>query len=491
MTLKCHYATVVSLPQFEQEPQMQTTRSRRIGIPAVLLVLSACAGDRATEPGQISSPAVASNSVQTDAAPMAWRGTQRKTLTEAVETWNDNVTAFGALAGVAPPVEARMYAMGNLAIHDVMNAVDRRFDGYAYTGSVDRPVSVEAALATATHGVLAAVGGALPTTDALQFIDQAHSDYMAQVGSGDAIDRGVELGEAVAASILASRAGDGAAGPPVTFFSSTGNPGNYRPTLAPSTDGLSGLQAVSHWGNVRPFVLTSTDQFRPGPMYGAATVEEAVNTPAYLADYAEVKRLGGMVSERTQEQTDIGIFWIESSAEGWNRIARAIAATRHMDAWNLAHMMAQVSLAIADGYISVFEAKYHYNFWRPVTAIRLGNLDLATPGDPTWDVASMSVGLGPTPPIPEYSSAHAVAASAAAEAIRANVGGPVQFKVESPTLPGKPRSFRSLEAAERENADSRIYIGFHFRQATVIGMEQGKQVGQYITSHALRRVRGE
>jgi len=151
-----------------------------------------------------------------------------------------------------------------------------------------------------------------------------------------------------------------------------------------------------------------------------------------------VKRLGGMISERTQDQSDIAIFWIESSAQGWNRIARAIAGQRHLDAWNLARMMAQMSLAIADGYISVFESKYYFNTWRPVTAIRLGNLNPATPGDETWDVASLPAGLGPTPPIPEYSSAHAVAASAAAQAILANVGGPAPFTVESSTLPGKP-----------------------------------------------------
>jgi hypothetical protein len=153
-------------------------------------------------------------------------------------------------------------------------------------------------------------------------------------------------------------------------------------------------------------------------------------------------------------------------------------------------MMAQVSLAIADGYISVFESKYNYNFWRPVTAIRLGNLNAATPGDPTWQVASMAAGLGPTPPVPEYSSAHAVAASAAGEAILANVGGPAHFTVETSTLPGKPRSFSSIHEAVQENADSRVYIGFHFRQATVIGNDQGRQIGQYITTHALLPVHG-
>ena len=462
----------------------------RLAKAVLLLALAACAKDEVTAPPSIASSSIGSPSAQVDGAPMAFVATQRRSLSEAVGLWNDNVTTFGALALVPPPVESRMYAMGNLVIHDVMNAVDRRYEPYAYAGQIDQPVSVEAALATAVHDVLTPLGQGLPTPDALQFIDQAHSSYMDEIGTGDPVTRGVQLGHAVAAAMLARRAADGSAGPPAVPFTSTGEPGKYRPTLFPSADGLSGLQSVTNWGNVRPFVLTSASQFRPRPMYGASTVAEAITTPQYLADYAEVKSLGGIVSNRTQDQSDIGVFWIESSAQGWNRIARAVAGQRHLDAWNLARMIAQVSLGIADGYISVFETKYYFNFWRPVTAIRLGNLNAATPGDPTWDVASMAVGLGPTPPIPDYSSAHAVAGSAAGEAILANIGGPAAFTVESLTLPGKPRSFRSMRDAIQENADSRIYIGFHFREATVIGIEQGQQVGQYIVSHSLQRVRG-
>ena len=456
----------------------------------LLLAVAACAKDAVTAPSSISSTSIESPSAQVDHAPMAWIAKQRSSLREAVGIWNENVTRFGALALVPPPVESRMYAMGNLVIHDVMNAVDRRYEPYAYDGQVDQPVSVEAALATATRDVLSAIGQTLPTPGALQFINQAHSTYMAQIGTGDPVTRGVELGHAVAAAMLARRAGDGAAGPPAVPFTSSGEPGKYRPTLLPSPNGLSGLQSVTHWGNVRPFVLTAASQFRPGPMYGAATVAEAVTTPQYLADYAEVKRLGGIVSERTPEQSEIGVFWIESSAQGWNRIARRVAAQRNLDAWNLARMLAHVSIGIADGYIAVFETKYHYNFWRPVTAIRLGNLNPATPGDPTWDAASMAAGLGPTPPVPEYSSAHALAGSAAGEAILANIGGPVPFTTQSGTLPGMSRSFKSMRDAIQENADSRIYIGFHFREATVIGNEQGRQIAEYITTHSLQRVRG-
>jgi hypothetical protein len=314
---------------------------------------------------------------------------------------------------------------------------------------------------------------------------------MAALGSGDEVTRGVQLGHDAAAAMLARRAGDGSAGPPVVVFTSTGEPGKFRSPVGPAT-ALTGPQAIPDWGTVRPFALTSPSQFRAPPMYGAATVAQAVKTPAYLADYAETKRLGGMVSERTQEQTDIGFYWIESPAQGWNRVARILGQQHHLNAWRLARLLAHVQLADADGLISAFDAKYTYNFWRPVTAIRLGNLDPATPGDPTWQVASLLVpDLGGTPPMPEYSSAHATAGAAAAQAILANIEGPTGFTMESPTLPGKPRSFISILQAAKENADSRVYIGFHFRQATLDGLRQGTRVGRYVTSHTLREVEDE
>jgi hypothetical protein len=151
-----------------------------------------------------------------------------------------------------------------------------------------------------------------------------------------------------------------------------------------------------------------------------------------------------------------------------------------------------VHLADADGLISAFDAKYAYNFWRPVTAIRLGNLDPATPGDPAWQVASLLVpALGGTPPMPEYSSAHATAGAAVTQAILADIEGSTAFTMESPTLPGKPRSFRSVGQAAKENADSRVYIGFHFRQATLDGLQQGARVGRYVVEHTLQRAHGD
>ncbi len=459
---------------------------------ASLVALAACGDPSAIATDPTTSTAGADPATtELDAAPMAWRGgSYRATLVEAVETWNDNIEQFGLLAAVSPPAEARMSAMANTTVHDVLNAVQRRFEPYAYHGSVGRPVSVEAAIATGAFDVLSTIGKGLPTTAALDFITLAYNDYMAALDACDEVTRGTQLGHDAAAAMLALRAGDGSAAPPVAIFTSTGEAGKFRSPVGSAT-ALTGPQAISFWGTVKPFVMASGSQFRSPPMYGAATVEDAVKTPAYLADYAEVKRLGGMVSERTQEQTDIGFFWIESTVQGWNRIARVLADKRHLNAWRLARLLAHVSLSEADAYISSFDGKYFYNFWRPVTAIRLGNLDANTPGDPTWQVSSLLVpDLGGTPPIPEYASGHAIAGGAAAQAILENLEGSTAFSTTSGTLPGATRSFRSVLKAARENADSRIYIGFHFRHATDEGLAAGLSVGKYVGENSLQRVRG-
>jgi len=462
-------------------------------LAALLMVLAGC-GDSENPSSAGPAGAVAPDNPAVtgdETSAMVWHPEgKRADLIETVETWNDNIEEFSRLAFVSPPAEARMSAMANTTVHDVMNAVDRRYEPYAYDGRVTQPVSVEAAVATGAFDVLSSIGAGLPTPDALEFITKAYNDYMLSVGNGTEVTHGTQLGHEAAAAMLANRANDGSAGPPAVIFTSTGEPGKFRSPIGTAT-ALTGPQAIPHWGGVKTFVLTSAAQFRAPPMYGAATVEDAVKTPAYLADYAEVKRLGGMVSERTAEQTEIGFFWIESTIQGWNRIARHLADKRHLDAWKLARLLAHVALAEADAYISTFDTKYHYNFWRPITAIRLGNLDPSTPGDETWQAASMLVpALGGTPPMPDYNSGHSIAGASAAQAILANIEGGTAFTTESGTLPGVTRSFHSVREAARENADSRIYIGFHFRHATDKGVSAGEQVGRYVGDNSLQRVRG-
>jgi membrane-associated phospholipid phosphatase len=284
---------------------------------------------------------------------------------------------------------------------------------------------------------------------------------------------------------------DGSAGPFATPYSTMGNPGDFRPLIPdPSAISLNGAAVITHWGNQRPFVIGSGSQFRADAPYGAASLAEAVRTSQYLADYKETKALGGVVSQRTPDQTEIGLFWIESSAQGWNRVARVILERRPQTAWRTARVLALVHLAIADSYIANFESKYYWKFWRPVTAIRLGNLDVATPGDPTWNPATLAAGLGGTPPVPEWPSAHTMAGAAAAEAIQAGVPGTTAFTMTSTVGSGSARTFRSLDDAITENNDSRIYIGYHWRAATTEGERLGRLVGRYVVEHSLQPIEG-
>lgn len=464
------------------------------GIRPLTLSLCAAAALACSDTTAPVSPSREAVPDVSDAASLAWRPAATPgTMRDAVLAWNDVITEFFHppvfVPAQPPPVDARGYAMASVAMHDALNAIDRRYAPFAYDGMVSQRVSGDAAIAAAVHGVLVPLGGS--NAGPVAFVNQKYEEALAAIPDGTEKSGGIALGQAVAAAVLAARAGDGSAGPPAMPYISPGTPGAFRPLIPPpSATELSGFAALLHWGVQRPFVLESPSQFRANAPYGAATLADAVRTPEYLADYAETKALGGMVSERTEEQTEIGLFWIESSAQGWNRVARAILAQRQQTAWRTARLLAQMHLAIADAYIANFDSKYYWDFWRPVTAIRLGNMDPATPGDLTWNVTSVAAGLGPTPPVPEWPSAHAMAGAAAAEAIKASVPGSTAFEMTSTVGTGMPRRYTSVDAAVIDNNLSRVYVGFHWRAATVEGERLGRLLGQYVVENSLQAVRG-
>lgn len=247
-----------------------------------------------------------------------------------------------------------------------------------------------------------------------------------------------------------------------------------------------------NWGQVTPFVLRRSSQFRPRPPYH-------LRSRRYAADYNEVKAIGGddisTPSTRTPDQTEIGQFWIESSPLAWNRLARAVATDRGLDLWENARLFGLLNLALADGYIASWDTKYHYLFWRPITAIRLGEDDgnPHTAGDPTWTP------LPWTYPIPDHDSGHAVQGGAAAEILKQVFGtDDVPFTACSTTLAAGQgcsgpspilRSYSSFSQAADENAVSRIYIGIHFRNAVERGVRHGRRIAAYAVHHFMRPVR--
>jgi hypothetical protein len=236
-------------------------------------------------------------------------------------------------------------------------------------------------------------------------------------------------------------------------------------------------------------VLKDSAQFQPGPPY-------ELTSKKYAADVNEVKRRGAKEdSTRTSEETQIAYFWLESSPLQWNRITRTVSATLALNLWENARLFALLNMALADGYVGSWETKYHYNFWRPQTAIQLaatdGNPD--TLADPEWEP------LDPTPPFPDYDSAHSVEGGAAAEVLqRVLKTDQVSFSTCSTTLLEEDercdgsnpvlRSYSSFSEAADENGLSRILVGYHFRKAVEEGIRHGRKIGKRAVEHFLKPV---
>lgn len=219
----------------------------------------------------------------------------------------------------------------------------------------------------------------------------------------------------------------------------------------------------------------------------------------YTADFNEVKSLGddGVTtpSARTPEQTEIALFWVESSPLGWNRIARTVATAAGLDPWENARLFGLLNMALTDGYIGGFDAKIHYNYWRPVTAIQLA----ATDGNPDTDADLTWTPLAPTPPVPDYPSTHSVEGGAAAQVLKQFFKTDhISFSTCSLTLPLSEeqcggasevlRSFTSFTQAADENGLSRILVGFHFRKAVKEGIEHGRKIGNRAVNLFLKPV---
>jgi hypothetical protein len=408
----------------------------------------------------------------------------------------DEVTKWSEVANrlafdLNPLYQSRILAMTHTAMHDAVNAIDRRYQPYSFRIPVTPGASPEAAAATAAYSVLLDQFNQL--TVAIGFppqqaeLNAAYATSLASIPSGSAKTFGIGIGQAAASVILSIRASDGAYLLPVLDpnYPQGTVPGQYRFTPG------APFAFEPKWGSVPPFVLDYSSKFRPNPPY-------PINSKRYTDDFNEVKALGSdgisAPSARTPDQTQIALFWLESSPVGWNRIARTVSATAPggLNLWQNARLFALLNLAMADGYIASWDAKYKYNFWRPVTAIREGNADgnSDTIGNPAWTP------LDPTPPIPDHDSGHSVQGGAASEAL-AQFFGSSRFSLQtcSTSLPpglrcNDPspvyRSFSSFSQAALENGLSRIYVGYHFRKAVTEGIEHGRKIADTAFQHFLR-----
>lgn len=373
--------------------------------------------------------------------------------------WNVVATQAAEAGATDPLTESRVFAILHLAIHDAVNAVTRRFEPFALSATATPGASADAAAAAAAQAVLAELLPAQAPAFAA-----ALDESLARVTDSTARQLGIEIGRRAARAVLDARAADGADREVV--YAPRDVPGDYRPTPPDLTPAL-----FAQWGMITPFALTDPAQFRPAP-------PPAPGSPRARAESEEIRRIGGDGDTvRTAEQSEIARYWYENSTQGWNRIARVVLQERTMDLWERARFYALVNVAMADGFIAGFEAKYHYRFWRPVTAIRAG-------GDATW-LSSL-----PTPPVPDYPSTHTVLGAAAATTIARLLGSDfVSFSaVSGPPYGGITRSFWSLSQAARENGASRMLAGIHFASAVAAGYTQGEQVGEWAVDHLLAPV---
>jgi len=403
-------------------------------------------------------------SVESAQAPRALRTVESG---QPVIDWNEIQLSIVNTPGAQPAniQPTRNFAIVDAAIYDAVNAIDRTHEPYLISVRAPRDASETAAANAAARTALDELYPAEQST-----IDAQYVAELAKVADGPAKDQGIGIGEQVAADLLAIRANDGSSITPTPFVPGTA-PGDFRPT-PPNFP----IPVFTTWGQVTPFVLDSGSQFRPVP-------PPALTSDAYADAINEVQSLGSATSTtRTPEQTEIGKFWNPPIQNFWNQIADEVATAHHTDLPTTARLFAALNLSFADSAIAFYDAKYTYQLWRPVTAIRLADSDgnPNTVADPNWLPLA-----GNTPADPSYPGAHSTISAAGADVLASFFGDNQSFAVTSPALPGVTRSFDSFSAAATEAGLSRIYAGVHTRLDHVAGLTLGDDVANFVLDNAL------
>jgi hypothetical protein len=352
------------------------------------------------------------------------------------------------------PISVRMMAFVQVSVFEAVNAITGRYPPYRAKIEAPPGASVDAAVAAATRIALSKL---FPAQQAA--IDEAYQALLRPLPDGPAKADGIAIGERAAAAVLAARADDGIRLPD-TYRPHT-TPGLYVPTLLP---------AVPNWGKRTPWVMTGGDQFRPGP-------PPSLTSETWARDYNEIKAVGSKNStQRTPEQTAIAKFWEATAPDVYWPVARSVASTPGREIADNARLLAVAAMAMDDALIAVFDAKYTYTLWRPITAIRNGDLDGsdATERDPGWTP------FIDTPMHPEYPCAHCIVSGALGAVLEAEIGaGPSpQLSSASSTAGGAVRTWASVRDFTQEVALARIYDGVHYRFSTEVGSAMGRKIGE-------------
>jgi hypothetical protein len=396
-----------------------------------------------------------------------------------VTDWNVIIEQTAKASSVKPGVtfSGRNVSLMHLAMHDALNSISRRHDSYGvHRSSPD--ANPRAAVMAAGHGVAVRL-----YPDQASSLDNLYSKMLLTIPDEPGKNEGLVLGDEVAAKIVALRADDHfdyviPGGEP--FVSGNGPYGSGPGAWVPAPDSPHQNAVFSRASLVTPLALKSPSQFRnllPGPLN--------LSSGKYSRELEEVRTLGGKASTvRTPDQTTIAMLWGETSLyRTFNEIARNLISARNDDLWESNRTLALLNVAIADSYVAVFDAKYHYQFWRPTMAIRGADTDgnEKTTSDPSW------LPLLPTPPFPEYPSGHSAACGSAQIIFESAFGRSTPFAATGTTLfpAGYSRNFSSFDDASRECVEGRMLSGHHFRFSNEDALYLGQHVSRYVIRNIL------
>jgi hypothetical protein len=380
----------------------------------------------------------------------------KATLADVVTDWNERAFATMAAMRVGETGQARTLAMMHTALYEGVRAA---------TKAGVSVVSQQAAAHAAAHRILA---GLYPAQSAE--LDSAFDATLKSLPEGAPRSTGVAAGEKAAVAMLGLRKADG--------YDSV-VPDNYRPVTSPGVYITTELPVASQLSIIKPLALTSVSQFRPGP-------PPKLDSATWARDYNETMLLGGMSStKRTPWQSETARFWSKlSGMSAWNQAACSLVASRPLPLIENARLFMNLNVASFDSYLAVFEAKFYYAFWRPITAIRNGDIDgnEATERDASW------LPLISTPMFPEYPCAHCIIAGAASVVLKNAFGsGTVpEFVLETPEMPRVTRKYLSIQQLEDEVDMARIWGGLHFRNSAEVAEDMGKRIGDFVLTSYLR-----
>jgi hypothetical protein len=384
---------------------------------------------------------------------------------DVVTDWNATATALVA-KDVGNNPKLRTLAMVHVAMSDAINTVQNRYTRVVATLPAAPGASAEAAAATAARQILIQI---YPGQQAR--IEESYAASLKAIPDGPAKSEGIKLGMNVAEAVQADRANDG-----------TNAPDTYRPHAAPGAYVPTTTPLWEQYARAKPWVLKSADQFRPGP-------PPALSSAEWARDYNEVKSLGGTNSTaRTPEQTEAVKFWDNVNfGPSWQAVSRELVIKKQFPLAECARLFALLNMSLANAYIVNWDAKYTYNFWRPVTAIRNGDRDGndATERDAGW------TSFNPTPMHPEYPSQATINATIAS-AVLESVFGPVKvipFTATDVRDPKRTRQFASLTDMAEEQKNVRVWGGVHYTFAIRTSEDVGRKVAAYMIGNTLKPVR--